>query len=54
MAKAKKLKIIPLGGLDEIGKKYKLTKERSRQIIEGAFRKLRTKSMLVDGKFLSR
>lgn len=40
--------------LDEIGKKYKLTKERSRQIIEGAFRKLRTKSMLVDGKFLSR
>lgn len=40
--------------LDEIGKKYKLTKERVRQIIEGAFRKLRTKSMLVDSKFLSR
>ena len=40
--------------LDEIGKKYNLTKERSRQIIEGAFKKLRTKSMLVDSKFLSR
>ena len=40
--------------LDEIGKKYKLTKERVRQIIEGAFKKLRTKSMLVDSKFLSR
>lgn len=40
--------------LDEIGKKYNLTKERSRQIIEGAFKKLRAKSMLVDSKFLSR
>ena len=40
--------------LDEIGKKYKLTKERVRQIIESAFRKLRAKSMLIDNKFLSR
>ena len=40
--------------LDEIGKKYKLTKERVRQIIESSFRKLRAKSMLIDSKFLSR
>lgn len=40
--------------LDEIGKKYILTKERVRQIIEGAFKKLRAKSMIVDSKFLSR
>ena len=40
--------------LEEIGKKYKLTKERVRQIIGGAFTKLRSKSMLVDSKFLSR
>ena len=40
--------------LDKIGKKYNLTKERVRQIIETSFKKLRTKSMLVDSKYLSR
>jgi len=40
--------------LEEIGKKYKLTKERVRQIIENAFTKLRAKSMVVDNVYLSR
>ena len=40
--------------LEEIGKKYKLTKERVRQIIEKAFRKVRSEAMLVDNRFLSR
>lgn len=40
--------------LEEIGKKYKLTKERVRQIIETAFRKIRTEAMVVDSKYLSR
>ena len=40
--------------LEEIGKKYNLTKERVRQIIETAFRKIRSESMLVDSKYLSR
>ena len=40
--------------LEEIGKKYKLTKERVRQIIESAFRKIRSESMVVDSKYLSR
>lgn len=40
--------------LEEIGKKYKLTKERVRQIIETAFRKIRSESMIVDSKYLSR
>lgn len=40
--------------LDKIGKTYNLTKERVRQIIETAFKKLRAKSMLVDSKYLSR
>lgn len=40
--------------LEEIGKKYKLTKERVRQIIETAFRKIRSESMVVDSKYLSR
>lgn len=40
--------------LEEIGKKYKLTKERVRQIIETAFRKIRSESMVVDSMYLSR
>jgi len=40
--------------LEEIGKKYKLTKERVRQIIETAFRKIRSESMVIDSKYLSR
>ena len=40
--------------LEEIGKKYKLTKERVRQIIETALRKIRSESMVVDSKYLSR
>lgn len=40
--------------LEEIGKKYKLTKERVRQIIEKAFRKVRSEAMLIDNRFLSR
>ena len=35
-------------------KKYNLTKERVRQIMESAFRKIRSESMLVDNKYLSR
>ena len=40
--------------LEEIGKKYMLTKERVRQIMETAFRKVRSESMLVDNIYLSR
>ena len=40
--------------LEEIGKKYNLTKERVRQIMESAFRKIRSESMMVDNKYLSR
>ncbi len=40
--------------LEDIGKKYNLTKERVRQIMESAFRKIRSESMLVDNKYLSR
>ena len=40
--------------LEEIGKKYNLTKERVRQIMETAFRKIRSESMLTDNKYLSR
>ena len=40
--------------LEQIGKKYKLTKERVRQIIEKAFRKLRSEAMVMDSKYLSR
>ena len=34
--------------LDEIGEKYGLTKERVRQIIEKAFKKIRSEAILVD------
>lgn len=40
--------------LEEIGRKYNLTKERVRQIIESSFTKMRSMSMLVDSKYLSR
>lgn len=40
--------------LEDIGKKYNLTKERVRQIMESAFRKIRSESMIVDSKYLSR
>lgn len=40
--------------LEEIGEKYNLTKERVRQIMEAAFRKIRAESMVVDSKYLSR
>ena len=40
--------------LEDIGKKYNLTKERVRQIMESAFRKIRSESMMVDNKYLSR
>lgn len=40
--------------LEDIGKKYNLTKERVRQIMETAFRKIRSESMIVDNKYLSR
>lgn len=40
--------------LEDIGKKYNLTKERVRQIMETAFRKIRSESMLVDNRYLSR
>jgi RNA polymerase primary sigma factor len=39
--------------LEEIGEKYKLTKERVRQIMEKALLKVRSKCMLVDSKYLS-
>lgn len=40
--------------LEQIGKKYKLTKERVRQIIEKAFRKVRSESMIIGSRYLSR
>ena len=40
--------------LEDIGKKYSLTKERVRQIMETAFRKIRSESMILDNKYLSR
>lgn len=40
--------------LEEIGKKYKLTKERVRQIMEKALLKVRSKCMLADCKYLSK
>lgn len=40
--------------LEDIGKKYNLTKERVRQIMETAFRKIRSESMLLGNKYLSR
>lgn len=39
--------------LDDIGKKYRLTKERVRQIMESAFRKVRSESMLIGSKYVS-
>ena len=39
--------------LGEIGKKYNLTKERVRQIIEKSLLKVRSKSMLTDCVYLS-
>ena len=40
--------------LDEIGKKYNLTKERVRQIMRTALNKIRSESMKSDSKYLSR
>lgn len=40
--------------LEDIGEKYNLTKERVRQIMETAFRKIRSESMIVENKYLSR
>ena len=40
--------------LDEIGKKYNLTKERVRQIMRTALNKIRSESMKSDNKYLSR
>ncbi len=40
--------------LEDIGKKYNLTKERVRQIMETAFRKIRSESMIIENKYLSR
>lgn len=40
--------------LEDIGKKYNLTKERVRQIMESAFKKIRSESMISDSKYLSR
>ena len=40
--------------LEKIGKKYNLTKERIRQIMEAAFKKIRSESMLHDCEYLSR
>ena len=39
--KRERLKIIPLGGLEEVGKKFNVTRERIRQIEAKALRKLR-------------
>ena len=38
--------------LNDIGQKYSLTKERVRQIIEGALRKTRCKAMVMENKYL--
>lgn len=40
--------------LDEISEKYNITKERVRQIIETAMKKLRSKALLVDCQYISR
>lgn len=40
--------------LEDIGEKYNLTKERVRQIMESAFKKIRSESMISDSKYLSR
>lgn len=40
--------------LDEIGKKYNLTKERVRQIMRTALNKIRSESMKSDSQYLSR
>ena len=40
--------------LEEIGKKYNLTKERVRQILEKALLKLRCESMMVESNYLSK
>ena len=40
--------------LEEIGQKYKLTKERVRQIFEKAMTKMRSQAMLMDNKFLAK
>lgn len=39
--------------LEEIGKKYGLTKERVRQVIEKAFKKIRSEAILSDNTFLT-
>lgn len=40
--------------LEEIGEKYHLTKERSRQVIEHAFSMLRSHAMLIENTYVSR
>lgn len=40
--------------LDKIGEKYNLTKERVRQIIDNAFTKMRSKSMMIENQYFSR
>lgn len=40
--------------LEDIGKKYGITKERARQIIETGFRKIRSKSILMDSQYIAR
>jgi RNA polymerase primary sigma factor len=39
--------------LEEIGQKYGLTKERVRQVIKKAFRKIRSEAILTDSNYLS-
>ena len=39
--------------LEEIGDKYGLTKERVRQVIKKAFRKIRSEAILTDSHYLS-
>jgi RNA polymerase primary sigma factor len=38
--------------LEEIGKEYKLTKERVRQIIDKAMTKMRSEALLIDNSYL--
>ena len=40
--------------LEEIGKKFNLTKERVRQIMEKALTKMRSQAMLIDSNFLTK
>ena len=40
--------------LEEIGEKYNLTKERSRQIIDHAFSMLRSHAMLIENTYVSK